>query len=282
MFAVDMGSGQGLIALKDLRRTFFIPPGSHDDLLIERAASGLRYLPDIKPGDAIPNELLDGTASWTVARRHKQIARDKIQVQLLSWMSGSPMSYANHDDLKKILQNEEHKRSLKAAFGRAAVALGLEESQSEKVLDRIESLARELCYIEALRERCQDVFKIHGHLDALTKTYNNDPRVSAEIASMKQQMVKAANELNDVLDGIDAEASDVLGALMSIDDVIQAVRRARDDLHHILMEWDPVIIRWQNLEMVKSQPIDRALAATYQFLAQRFSTAKSIIKRRDQ
>ena len=117
-------------------------------------------------------------------------------------------------------------------------------------------------------------------LTFVDEVYNNDPRISAEIGSMKQLMVKAANELNDVLDGIDAEASDVLGALMSIDDIIQAVRRARDDLHHILMEWDPVISRWQNLEMAKSQPIDRALAATYQFLAQRFSTAKSIIKRR--
>jgi hypothetical protein len=84
MFAVDMGTGLGYISLKDLRRTFHIAEGSHDDKLIASAAAGLRFVPDIRPGDEIPNEILNGTASWTVARKHKQIARDRIQVQLLS------------------------------------------------------------------------------------------------------------------------------------------------------------------------------------------------------
>jgi hypothetical protein len=47
----------------------------------------------------------------------------------------------------------------------------------------------------------------------------------------------------------------------------------------ILMEWDPVLAKWQNLEMVRSQEIDKALSVTYQFLAKRFSTGKSIRNR---
>ena len=280
MFAVDMGAGQGLVALKHLRSTFFIAPGSHDDRLIDRAAQGLRYVPDIRPGDEIPNELLDGTASWTVARRHKQIARDKIQVQLLSWMSGSPVSYASHEELKRIVNSEENKRALKSAFARAAVALGLPESDTEKVLELIETVARELCYIEALRERANEVGKIRRHLEILTKVYNNDLRTSADIGRMKLLIVKGINELTRVFDSVDAESADVLGALMSIGTVIAAVRRARDELHYILMEWDPVMENWKSLRMVKSQAIDRALSATYQFLASRFATGKSIMQRR--
>ncbi|MHB1206200.1 MAG: hypothetical protein ACYCZX_11565 [Rhodospirillaceae bacterium] len=281
MFVVEMGGGQGIISLKDLRRTFFIEAGSHDDKLIDRAAAGLHYVPDIRPGDEIPNEILDGSASWTVARRHKQIARDKIQVQLLSWMSGAPVSYASQEDLKKILASEESKRGLKDAFSRAAVALGFQASESEKVLDRVETLARELCYIEALRERAQDVSKIQINLETLTKVYSADLRVSADISRMKILIVKGINELRDILDNIDAESADVMGALMSIEYIIKAVRKARDDLHHILMEWDPAMARWQNLNMVKSQEIDKAMSVTYQFLAQRFSTGKSLMKKKD-
>ncbi len=281
MFVVEMGGGQGIISLKDLRRTFFIEAGSHDDKLIDRAAAGLHYVPDIRPGDEIPNEILDGSASWTVARRHKQIARDKIQVQLLSWMSGAPVSYASQEDLKKILASEESKRGLKDAFSRAAVALGFQASESEKVLDRVETLARELCYIEALRERAQDVSKIQINLETLTKVYSADLRVSADISRMKILIVKGINELRDILDNIDAESADVMGALMSIEYIIKAVRKARDDLHHILMEWDPAMARWQNLNMVKSQEIDKAMSITYQFLAQRFSTGKSLMKKKD-
>jgi hypothetical protein len=279
MFVVEMGGGQGIISLKDLRRTFFIEAGSRDDGMIDRAAAALHYVPDIRPGDEIPNEILDGSASWTVARRHKQIARDKIQVQLLSWMSGTPVSYASQDDIKNTLASEESKRGLKDAFSRAAVALGFQASESEKVLDRIETLARELCYIEALRERAHEVAHIQGNLETLTKVYGSDMRISSDINRMKILIVKGVNELRDILDNIDAESADVLGALMSIDYIIKAVRKARDDLHHILMEWDPAMAKWQNLNMVRSQEVDKAMAVTYQFLAQRFSTGKSLMKK---
>ena len=280
MFGVDMGGGQGLVSLKDLRRTFFIAQGSHDDKLIDRAVAGLHYVPDIRPGDEIPNELLDGTASWTVARRHKQIARDRLQLQLLSWMNGSPMSYANSDELKKLMEDTENKKMLREAFGKAAVALGLQKNESDKVLDRIETLAREICYIEALRERSREIVKIRANLEILTKVYNADQRASADIGRMKILIVKGVQEVQNILDNIDAETADVLGALMAIEDIIRSVRKARDDLHFLMMEWDSPLAKWKGLNMVKSPEIDKALAATYQFLAMRYSTGKSIIKKK--
>ncbi len=279
-FAVDMGAGQGFISLKDLRRTFFIEAGGHDDKLIDKAEAGLHYVPDIRPGDEIPNEILDGTASWTVARKHKQIARDRLQVQLLSWMTGKPIVYANQDELKKIIAEDTNKKALKEAFTKAAVALGIDPSQSEKVLDRIETLAREICYIEALRDRSKELLRIRANVESLIKVYSADLRASADLGRIKMLMVKAVAETDDIFNNIDAETADVLGALMSIEFIIKSVRKARDDLHYILMEWDPVIAKWQNLEMVRSQEVDKALSVTYQFLAKRFSTGKSIMKAR--
>ncbi|MGE4062701.1 MAG: hypothetical protein AB7E79_04975 [Rhodospirillaceae bacterium] len=278
MFAVDMGTGQGYVSLKDLRRTFHVAEGSHDDKLIEQAAAGLRHVPDIRPGDEIPNEILNGTASWTVARKHKQIARDRIQVQLLSWMGGKTIAYADQDELKKIVGLEENKKALKDAFGRAAAALGYEPDQAEKVVDLIETLAREICYIEALRERAQELRKIQGNVEALTKVYT-DLRGSADVGRVKLLMARGVNEADNILNNVDAETADVMNALMSLDDVVRAVRRARDDLHYVLMEWDPVIAKWQNLAMVRSQDVDRALQATYKFLASRFDTGQSIMKK---
>jgi len=280
MFAVDMGVGQGFISLPDLKRTFLIAPGSHDDALIDKAEAGLHFVPDIRPGDEIPNEILDGSASWTVARKHKQIARDRLQVQLLSFMSGKPISYASQDDLKKIIAEEGNKKALKDAFTKAAVALNIPADQSEKVLDLIETLAREICYIEALRDRSKELFKIRANVELLIKACSSDARVSADLARIKMLMVKATGETDDVFNAVDSETADVLGALMSIGDIIRVIRKARDDMHFILMEWDPVIAKWQNLEMVRSQEVDRAMSVTYQFLAKRFSTGKSLMKSR--
>lgn len=280
MFAVEMGSGQGYVTLKNLRKTFFIEEGSHDDKLIDRAAEGLKYVPDIRPGDEIPNEVLDGTASWTVAKRHKQIARERMQVQLLSWMNGEPIKYGGHEDIQKIISSDENKKALVGAFKRAALAMGLEEKESENVVDYIETLARELCYIEALRERSLEIRKIRARLEKLTKIYSDDIRTSADIGRIKILIAKGLGELSDILSNVDAESADILGALMSIEEVVRSVRKARDDLHYILMEWDPVIAKWQNLQMVRSQEIDGALLTTYQLLAKRFETGKSIVTKR--
>jgi hypothetical protein len=280
MFAVDMGAGQGYISLSDLRRTFFIAQGSHDDRLIDRAEAGLHFVPDIRPGDEIPNEVLDGTASWTVARKHKQIARDRLQVQLISWVSGKPITYASQDELKNIMADEANKKGLKEAFQKAAVALGIDPSQSDKVLDRIETLAREICYIEALRDRSLELKKIRANVETLIKVCSTDQRMVADLGRIKLLMAKATAETDDIFANIDAETADVLSALMSIDDIIRAVRKTRDDMHFIMMEWDPIVARWQKLEMVRSKPIDAALSETYQFLAKRFSTGKSIMKKR--
>ena len=34
--------------------------------MLKPVAQGLKYVKDIRPGDTIPRELLDGTASWSI------------------------------------------------------------------------------------------------------------------------------------------------------------------------------------------------------------------------
>ena len=99
MFGVAMSEGDAMLSLKQLRANFNIPAGSHDDQLIERAEQGLKYVPDIRPGDAIPNEILDGSASWTVGRKHKRIARERIQIQLINWMGCKPKEFTGPDEI---------------------------------------------------------------------------------------------------------------------------------------------------------------------------------------
>jgi hypothetical protein len=269
MFAVDMGSGEAVISLKHLRANFGIPPGSSDDQLVERAEAGLHYVPDIRPGDAIPNELLDGTASWTVARKHKRIARDRIQAQLLSWATGHPIEFAGPDELKAILEVPAVRKTLREGFQKAAVSLGFTTADGEKVVDRVETLARELCYIEALRERCDQVKLIRLHLDKLIKVYTND-----------QRMTDGMREIFTPLAIQDARLSDIVEVLKTVDAAIADVRQTRDDIHFILMHWDPVIAKWKDVEPTKNKAVDKALIALYQFLAARFAIGKSIMKRR--
>jgi hypothetical protein len=278
-FACDMGGGIGDISLKSLRSTFGIAPGSHDDILITQAEAGLKYVPDIRPGDAIPNEILNGTASWTVSRKHKAIARERIQAQLLAWMTGKDVDAADRDGLKKLMESPETKKMLRDAFQKAAVAIGLAVSEAEQVVDRIETLARELCYIEALRDRCEQIQLIRKRLEPLAKIYHEDKRIFGEIGRLKLLMVDGVREVFTPLAMTDAKTADIVGVLQSIDRAIADIRKARDDVHFILMEWDPIIAKWENLTLERSAEVEKAMTAVYKFLVVRFQTGKSLLSK---
>ena len=71
-----------------------------------------------------------------------------------------------------------------------------------------------------------------------------------------------------------------MGALQTIDKAIADVRKTRDDIHFILMQWDPVIAKWENLVPDRSQLAEKALQALYRLLASRFPSGKSLMAAR--
>ena len=59
-FYVQLGNIDASMEIQALRAEFAITTDSPDDKLITMAVKGLRYVPDIRPGDVIPSEILDG------------------------------------------------------------------------------------------------------------------------------------------------------------------------------------------------------------------------------
>src|SRR4051812_44643028 len=103
MFAVRMGDQDAYLTVKSLCREFDIAPGTPDARLIDTAVQGLRYVPNIRPGDRIPSELLDGSASWKIEDRHALLASGRIQAQLLSWITGKETVITDAAELEMFL-----------------------------------------------------------------------------------------------------------------------------------------------------------------------------------
>jgi hypothetical protein len=58
--------------------------------------------------------------------------------------------------------------------------------------------------------------------------------------------------------------------LLGIDDHVQQIRRARDDVHMRLMPWDDVIAIWTALDPVRGTETEAALDEFYRFAARRY------------
>lgn len=278
VFCVDMGDVEASLDIKSIQKEFKIESGSNDEKLIATVVKGLQYVPDIRPGDSIPSELLDGSASWSINKRHKMIAVQRLKAQLLSWVSGQEILITDPDELEMYFGQLENKEKIREAFSRAAKMLGEDPSNHEVVFDRINTLGRELSYIEALRDRFSSVPSIALRIEELRKQSGPDTRALDEIQRVKILLRKGIDEYKKIFDDIDAQTSEIVGALKAVDRQTDYIREVRDRLHFLMMSWDPILSQWESAEGERGLKIRVAISETYRFLAARFSTARSMMR----
>lgn len=276
-FCVALGGIEALVDVHALCREFDIAPGSHDARLITTAIKGLKYVPDIRKGDKIPNELLDGSASWTVERRHLEIATNRIQVQLVSWLQGREIVISDSQELEMFFAQLDNKEKLRKAFADAAVALGYPAADTAVVVERIEQLSREICYIEALRDRYKVIGAIESRLSHIRRLHGSDSRMRDALQRVFALLVYGQAECERLFSEVDAQTGEIIGALKSIDRQIRYIRDKRDELHHLAMLWAPVVEAWKDAPQQRSRRLDEVLDKTYRFLAQRYARGKSML-----
>ncbi|MSO97074.1 MAG: hypothetical protein EXR11_02480 [Rhodospirillaceae bacterium] len=280
VFVVDLGDLQGEVRFKHLKRQFQVEYDTHDDKLLETVVKALNYVEDIRPGDQIPNEILDGSASWTVSPKHKLLAKSRLEAQLISWISGKEAQLKSMDEMNAFLADKENRSQLRLAFAKAAEQLGLKADDTTAVLLRLEMLARELCFIEALREAFNVVPGIAVRLKQLAETYAGDMRMMDTLERVKGLLRKGVQEYKDIFVDLDSQTGEIISAMKSLDRQIVFIRERRDRLRYLQMKWTPLVRAWSELVINQGANVQDLLGRTYRFLATRFDTSKSLMKAR--
>lgn len=252
---------------------FAIDAKSFDGQLLGMAANGLKYVREIRPGDTIPNELIDGSASWRVEDRHFDLAKGRLTLQLVTWLTGGETVISSPEHLEQVLEDPNIKARVGEAFRVMANRLSLSGDPEEQVEQRIDALAREMAYIEALREKAQKLNAIRTGLEAAHRLYKVERTTREEIVRMQSLSLPPIADLEQRLAQIDAHTGEILVMLKKFEQTIEYVRESRDDLHQSLMYWDDVLEPWQSIAVEKGPPLEALLKQTYHFLAKRFSQA---------
>ncbi|MGH7126317.1 MAG: hypothetical protein ACREFI_18220 [Stellaceae bacterium] len=267
---VLLGDLQVALLLPALRDEFGIKPESHDDQLLGVIERSLKFVKEIRPNDSIPREILDGTASWSVEERHRLIAKGRLSLQLASWLAGEESVVVDAIQLEQLVEDPATKQKIDKAFGEIAEKLGLGRERKNEVVDRIDALARELSYIEALRERYGCVLEIIRKLSDFVRTYRNDRQITQEISRVRTLLLRPQSEFDSLFAQCDAMTGEILSVLKKFEAQVEFVRDMRDDLHTKLMAWDDVITQWTGLEVVKGENQENAIKAMYRFVARNY------------
>lgn len=274
MFYMHLGNLDVSLTPMVLRREFGIESCSHDSQLIELAAKALRYVKEVRPGDSIPMELIDGSASWSVEERHRQLAKARLLAQLAGWFAGGKDAAS----VESILALTEHdvaaREEFQNAFAAVARSLGLDQSQKQEIIDRINLIARELCYIEALREHAIQLRTIRERVMQLACAAKGDKALIEELTRILTLLKPPLAEFADRFAQIDARTSDLLALLRNPWIEIKFIRDERDAIHSSLLSWSETFERWRDQEVILNHDTHENIHALHHWLAANYAPSK--------
>ncbi|HWK44295.1 MAG TPA: hypothetical protein VNT30_06230 [Stellaceae bacterium] len=263
-----------LIPIVALATEFAIEADSDDGKLLAKVTKSLQFVKLIRPNDSIPLEILDGTASWSVEPHHLELAQNRLAVQLSSWIMGSETVVVDGVQLMQLADDPATKTRIQQAASEMAVRLGLKREEKSTVFDRIESVARELAYIEALRDRFSMVMKLAALADGLKKAYRRERGICDDIARVQSLIRHPLREFQSIFDQIDAQSGELLSLLRNLSAQINFIREARDQLHIRMMLWDEILVAWADVIVERSTENEDRIRLLYRFLARHFTVHK--------
>jgi len=265
------------LPFKGIRREFKIADGSPDDLMLEQVTKALKYVKGLRLGDPLPKEILTREASWELSERHLQIAYQRVSIQLVNWMTGGQQVVTDPEELLQLANDPQIKKTVNKAFGEAAEKLGLGRDNKEAVVTHVETLAHELAYIEALRDRFRHVERMEKKIQDLRRLYGRERSVLEVADQVARLGLRAVDDFNAAFLEVDAQTGEILSVLRNLDSQIAYIRDKRDDIHAKLMAWDDILAEWDSVEIKMSPDKPEVLRRAYQFLAPRFMAVKDWI-----
>lgn len=267
---LKLASNEAILGFEGMKREFNFKPGSHDFLMLDKVSEGLQFVRGLRPGDKLPKEVTSREASWEPQDRHRRIAYQRLTMQLVTWLTGNEHVISNVTELAQVAEDPQVKENVQLAFTEAAEELGLGRDQRDEVVKYIETLAKELAYIEALRDTYGEVLKIDEKLQGLRRIYGADRSMietSDQVARLSQRALKL---FQDYFDQVDAQTGEILAMLKNIDNQIGYIREVRDALYCRLLPWEDFIQIWKTVFIVRSDDNTNKIRDIYQFLAPRY------------
>lgn len=268
---VQMGEREVSMPLRSLAREFKLEEETPDGQMLQLVEAALDYVSVLRIGDKLPSEILTGSASWEPSPEHVSIANARLQLELVDWLqkgSGAAPVQITPSKLASGNVDPEIRDLVQTALVRAAEALGLPSGRA--VLEKIEDLAQELAYIEALRDRL--LRRVHNMLvilDRMAQARVKDVAPSETMIRVRQLTDIAYGQIRERFDVQDAHIGEVMAALRHIESHRNFIRTNRDWLYRSQRAWDPILAEWDAIQ-APAEAGRQLLDRTYQFLAPRF------------
>jgi len=269
----NLGDQEVLLSLGGIARELELEEGDPLRVMLDTVAKSLQFVSALRPGDEIPAEVRTGEASWEAGADHLEIARQRLTMQLVTWVSGRETMITDPVELQQLFDDPSTKQKISDSFTEAAERLGV--AGQEEVANMVEDFAVELSYVEALRERYIQIRNLFQKMEILRKNFQDQNSVIDEIDPVLRLMRKPVADFQNRFDLIDAQTSEIMTVLSKLDVQRDYVRGLRDELYARFEAWREIVVQWDGVDPLYPQDfnVSNGLRDLYRFLAQRYMAA---------
>src|SRR3546814_10596150 len=191
-------------------------------------------------------------------------------IQVATWLGGEESIMLDLRELRRMAVDASVQERVRDGVTRLADALDLGAERRDEVLDMIDRFARELCYIEALRDRYSLAVGIVDKLLKVERLYRDEKHLVEEVRRARILMRPAVQSFTGLFEQVDAQTAEIVGVLKSYDAMVKFVREMRDELHQRLAVWRDIIPVWEIDLRHRSATVREAVRATYRFVSFNF------------
>ncbi len=274
-FYVQMGENIAALTLNAIRANFGLEPDSNDSNLLNLVTSSLKFVKRIRPGDSIPNEVLNGTASWSVEDHHRQLVEIRLTVALAQWITGEQGGSIDNALLIKLAEDPDTKKRAQEGIDKIAEAMKLGKNKRKMVIDIISQLTDELSYIEALKEHFNKIKLVAVKLKKTRSKMSDDKSLSDDVDRILTLISVPLSEYNSCFKSLEADTGDILILVKSSKEKIQCIRETRDSLRSYFMEWEETAQSWAGQAIEVNCGLEALVRDTYRFVATNFPLTRS-------
>jgi len=268
---IPLGRGTAAMPLRSLQAELGIETASQDGRMLSLIARSLDFVGDLRLGDALPVEVLDGGASWSPGATHQQVAASRLKLQLMAELEGSPEPWVTAEPQAVLAAAADPgmRPRLQAAYVEVAATLGLTDAAAAARL--VEEAVHELGFIEALRDRLlRRVLRLKDRVTHLASGLSQNLAGLELVTRVRRLTIIALDKIAARFTALQAETEVVIAALRDLEARRAVIRQHRDWLYCSLRAWEQILAAREAAGIDWSDGTWPLLARTYRFLAPRF------------
>jgi len=271
VMVMSLGERTAALPLRALQRELDIPDDSPDGQMFGLIAQALDFVTGLQLGDKLPTEVLDGRASWTPGAAHRATAAARLRLQLAAWLRPEAAGGVMLDSgsIRRLDEDPAMRQQVNDALEQAACDLGL--ADRNEVVTRLETLAEEFSFIEALREgllnRVRDMV---SQVERIFRAGRVNQKRMEILTQVRRLSNVALKQISARFADVDNQTHEVVTALRNIDSQCSLIRSSRDWLYRLCRAWEPILREWDEAGGLPDTELWHLLERTYRFLAPRY------------